>query len=343
VGVHRFQLPHRERRPLVSLAQRLALAVGALVFVALLVYVNRGGYTDAEEDGVSLLDAVYYASVSVTTTGYGDVRPVSDEARLLSILLVTPCRVLFLILLVGTTIELLTERTREGLERRRWRSKLRDHIVICGYGAKGRSALRTLVGRGTDPSQIVVIDGDPGAREAATAEGAAAVAGDASRGEVLALAEVRSARAVVVAPDRDDAAVLITLAARRMAPDATIVGSVREEENAGLLRQSGADSVIVSSGAAGRLLGLATGTPRVADVLEDLLTVGQGLDLGQRVVQADEVGPLDALAIREPVIAVVRDGQSRRFDDPRVAELREGDCIVFLHSRTTDHVKPGMG
>ena len=158
---------------------------------------------------------------------------------------------------------------------------------------------------------------------------------------MLALAEVDRARAVLVAPERDDASVLITLAARRLAPNATIVSGAREEENAALLRQSGADSVILSSGAAGRLLGMASEAPRIADVLEDLLTVGQGLDLGQRVVRADEVGPIEDLAIRAPVIAIVRGGESLRFDDPRARVLEQDDCIVFLHSRSEPHRRAG--
>jgi voltage-gated potassium channel len=61
---------------------------------------------------VGLLDAFYCSTVSVTTTGYGDVIPVTERARLLTTLLVTPARILFRIILVGTTLEVLAERTR---------------------------------------------------------------------------------------------------------------------------------------------------------------------------------------------------------------------------------------
>ena len=61
---------------------------------------------------MDLLDAFYYSTVTITTTGYGDVRPVSDEARLVTTILVTPARILFLIILVGTTLEILAERSR---------------------------------------------------------------------------------------------------------------------------------------------------------------------------------------------------------------------------------------
>ena len=92
---------------------------------------------------VDLLDCVYYATVTLSTTGYGDIVPYSDSARLINVLLITPLRVLFLIILVGTTLEVLTERTREEWRLNRWRTTLRDHTVVVGFGTKGRSAVQT--------------------------------------------------------------------------------------------------------------------------------------------------------------------------------------------------------
>src|SRR3954470_5829347 len=103
-------------------------------------------------------------------------------------------------------------------------------------------------------------------------------------------AEVRRARAVVIAVDSDDAAVLATLTVRQLAPHAVVAATVREEENADLLVQSGATSVITSSDAVGRLLGIATESPRVVSVVEDLIPVGSGLDLREREIAAVEVG-----------------------------------------------------
>ncbi|MGY1623944.1 NAD-binding protein [Geodermatophilus sp. SYSU D00965] len=103
-------------------------------------------------------------------------------------------------------------------------------------------------------------------------------------------ASVHRARAVVVAVDRDDAAVLITLTARRLNPDGRIATSVREMANAALLRQSGADTVLTTSATSGRLLGLAPGNPRVVGVMEDLLEHGVGLDFHERPARAGEVG-----------------------------------------------------
>jgi voltage-gated potassium channel len=209
---------------------------------------------------------------------------------------------------------------------------VRQHVVVCGYGTKGRSAIRALLGNGTDPEHIVVVDSDPAAIEEATAAGFTGVVGDAGRTEVLRRTSVEKARAVIVAADRDDAAVLIVLTVRQLNPTVPITASVREEENASLLRQSGADSVITSSAAAGRLLGLSTDSPRVVAVVEDLLTTGRGLDLIQRQVTQSEVG-LSPRQLQDVVLSVTRGGRSLRFDDPLIGTLQSEDLLVVVKSR----------
>jgi voltage-gated potassium channel len=331
-GAH-VQLPEERKSPLRTIATRLALAVGLVVLVALLAYFGRDGYVDPADDEVSLLDAFYYSTVSITTTGYGDIRPESDEARLVTTVIVTPARVLFLILLVGTTLEVLTERTRAAYRLSRWRRTLKDHVIICGFGTKGRAAATTLLRNGYRPNQLVAVDERPAAREEATSMGLSAVAGSATAQHALLEAGIVDAVAVVVAVNRDDAAVLATLTARELNPKAHVVAAVREDENAHLLHESGAHSVITSSSAAGRLLGLATTAPHITDVIEDLITVGAGLDIVERAVADDEIGPLEQLRTRNPVMAVVRDGELLRFDDPRAGELRPGDAVVEVVSR----------
>ena len=324
--------PGRHHGPLRNILVRVGIAVALVVFVALLTFLGRDGYVDADDDAVGLLDSFYYATVSITTTGYGDVRPVSDQARLLTTLLVTPARVLFLILLVGTTLEILAQRSRDAYRRSRWKRTLNDHIIICGFGVKGRSALRTLLAKGVELEQVVVIDEQRESREQATAAGLTAIGGSAASTEVLVQAGVRDARSVVVAVNRDDTAVLITLTARELNPDATIVAAVREEENVHLLRQSGASSVITSADAAGRLLGFAVQQPKVTEVLEDLISVGEGLDIGECTVGSDQAGSVAALGLAGPVVAVVRGEDIMRFDDRRAAMVKPGDRVVYLRS-----------
>lgn len=324
------KLPNTQADPARAIRRRLALALGAIVFVAIVTYLDRDGFVDTQGNEIGLLESFYYSTVSVTTTGYGDIVPATDRARLLTTLLVTPARILFLIVLVGTTVELLVSRQRDELRISRWRKKLRGHTIICGFGVKGRAALESLLAQGADPKQIVAIDTDPRALESAETLGIASIAGDASRVEVLSQAAVGQADTVVVAPNRDDAAVLITLTARQANSGATVVASVREQENVPLLEQSGADSVIVSSAAAGRLLGVAALHPRTATVLEDLLEIGRGLDLAERLIEPAEAGPRSNLNETRPVIGVIRQGSLIALDDPAADRIQAGDRLILV-------------
>ena len=333
-----IRLPQTHPGPFRVLAGRFALASGAIVFIALVAYIGRAGYSDAAGGGVSFLDALYYASVSVTTTGYGDIAPVSDGARLVTTLVVTPVRVLFLVLLVGTTLEILTERSRHIIRLRRWSKRLSDHVIVCGYGTKGRSAIDALLGKGLEPGQIVVIDERSDMIDRANADGFAGVNGSAASAEALRRAGIERASAIVVAPDRDDTSVLVTLTARELNRRLTIVSAVREAENVHLLRESGADSVITSSSAAGRLLGIATHSPTSVRVLEDLLEAGSGIDIVERPARPEETGPEGVRARDQLLVAVIRGDEVIGFADERAERIEGGDrllCLCVNRERST--------
>lgn len=334
-----LRLPDRPTSAALVLGRRLLFALSLITFVALVAYLGRDGYRDGDDiGGLTLLDCFYYASVSVTTTGYGDITPVTQGARLTTTLIVTPARILFLILLVGTTVEVLAESSRAAYRRTLWRRRLRDHTIVCGYGTKGRNAVATLVARGVPKDQIVVIDPDAAAIEQATRGGHAAVHGRSTQTAVLEEAGIRAAARVVVATDTDESSVLTTLTARELNREATIVAAVREPENRHLIHESGADSAIVSSGAAGRMLGLATDSPRLVEVLEDLMTVGTGMDIVEREIGDDDAGrPLTDMHLDAPVVAVIRDGHTYRFDEPAVQTLQAGDRVVCLCSHKDEH------
>jgi len=320
-------MPRRRRAAIEQIGRRIAIGVGLIVFITLIVTIQRSGYTDSSDGDVSVLDALYYASVSVTTTGFGDITPVSDAARLTDVALVMPARLLFLVLLVGTTMEVLTDQSRHALATRRWRKRVNDHYIICGYGSTGRSAIRALTAQGTTPDQFVVIDNDSATADASSDNGFVTIHGDASHTDVLRAAAIDRARAVVVTPNRDDTSVLVTLTARELNPEATIVAGVREEENLHLLRQSGADSVIHSADAVGRLLGLATTSQGVAHVLDDLLMPGSGLDVIECAAVEQPDGSWGAPDNARP-LAVVRDGDN--YDIEGITEIGKRDRLVVL-------------
>jgi len=321
-------LPRAEATPFRSAARRLLVALIVLVVIATVVWLDGGGYTDV--DGrVSWFDALYYATVTASTTGYGDIAPVTEQARLVNVLLVTPLRVVFVVALIGSVFEVVTASARTALRRRHYEKVLHGHTVVVGYGTRGRAAVRALIERDVAPETIVAIDRDETAAAEAVSNGLTAVHGDATRDAVQRAAYVGEAAQVIVAVSQDATSVLATLTSRRLAPQANIVASVREAENAPLLHASGADSVVVSSETAGRMLGVAVDRPRAASVLGDLLTPGRSLDLEERPVADVEIGrtprSLDGL-----VLAVVRDGRRLTYYDDEVGSLQPDDRVVVV-------------
>ncbi|MFB6393087.1 potassium channel family protein [Polymorphospora sp. 2-325] len=325
-----IHFPAINKGPLRALSLRLAAAIGLVLAIVAVVYFDRDGYRDVNEDELNLIDCFYYAVVTLSTTGYGDITPITDTARLVNVLVITPARVLFLIILVGTTLEVLTEQYRTNLRLTRWRKRVKDHVIICGYGTKGRSAISALLENGVDKQRIVVVERNATGVRQATAAGLVAIEGSATRSSTLNEAHVKNAKAVIIATNRDDAAVLVALTVRQLtAGQVRIIAAVREAENAPLLKQSGAHHVIVSSATAGRLLGLSTSAPPLIDVVEDLLTPGQGMALAMRSAERAEVGSsprdLDTL-----VIALVRRGKVVSLAEPGATAIETGDLLVYV-------------
>ena len=319
-------VPRGHITPLRAILRRLLFAVGLVLFVAVVVRLGRSGYVDVTGEPIDFLDAMYYASVTVTTTGYGDITAVTSGTRLATLLLITPARIVFLILVVGTTVEVLTDQTRHVWRTNRWRRRVEQHVVICGFGATGQSAAADLIARGRDPESIAIVDVAAAAVAEANRHGFVGVRGDATQTSVLGEAMIERAEGVIVTPNRDDTAVLITLTVRELNPTATIVAAGREQENLHLLRQGGADMVVDATSAVGRMLGFALEAPGAGRVLDDLIDAGTGLEL----VECD----VDEFTNDSTLVAIVRDGVRLPPEAVGPSLVRPGDRLIVVRDST---------
>lgn len=332
VAGERFRFASIHKDPLVAIIQRVLLAIGLLLVVTMITYIGRDGYVDANggDTPLTFIDSLYYSTVTITTTGYGDIVPDTQASRLITTVVVTPLRVIFLILLVGTTLQVLAEKSRIRFRRDRLEKKLRGHIVVCGFGVKGRASLEYMR-KHEDDCAAIAIDTSDEALEAATLAGITGINGSAADLEILKAAQVDRARTAIVAASTDEQSVLITLRIRELNKKVTVVASCREEKNVELLRRSGADEVIVSSSSAGRILGMAAEAPEAARVVNDLLTFGDGLDINERLVLADGEELLRNGHAETP-IAVVREDRILRPADEHCIPLQKGDQVIYISS-----------
>src|SRR3990170_7429939 len=85
-----------------QLGWRIAAATGLLGILVLFHWLEREGLKDTHDGHVSLVDVIYFTMISATTTGYGDIVPVTDNTRLFDAIVVTPIRILFPLILAGS-------------------------------------------------------------------------------------------------------------------------------------------------------------------------------------------------------------------------------------------------
>lgn len=310
---------------------RLSAAMVLIAVVILVHWLDREGLKDSYDGHVSFLDVVYFTMISITTTGFGDITPVSNQSRLVEAAIVTPIRVLVLFIFVGTAYNFLIKRSWEAWRMRRIQERLTGHHVVLGFGISGSQAVRELIERGTDPQRIVVVDPSAERLEEAEAMGCNVLEGDASRDENLRAVRIEKASSILVSAGRDDSSILIVLTARHLAPGVPISVVVRAEDNEDLAQQAGAHTVINPVRFTGLLLaGSAQGT-HVSDYLSDLASVGGQVQLIERTVTADEVGrSLDSLGPGTRGLRVVRGGREIGFWEADAQRLEAGDVVVTI-------------
>jgi voltage-gated potassium channel len=323
----------RRKSPLplwAQMAWRGALVLGLLLLAIIVHWLERDGLKDSYDGTVSFLDVVYFTMISITTTGYGDIVPVSNQARMFDAFVVTPIRIFFVLIFIGTAYTFVFRRTWDKWRMSKIQASLTGHIVVAGFGTSGNEAVDELIALGTPAQQIVVIDPSPEALERAESLGCAIVEADATRDKSLQAVRISAARALIVSAGRDDTSILITLTARHLAPDLNISVAVRNEDNELLARQAGASTVINPVSFAGLLMAGSTTGAHIADYIADLASSSGRVRLSERVVRGDECGrPLSAVATGLGV-RIYRDGAPYGFWEPEAQTLRPGDCIVEI-------------
>ena len=310
---------------------RLGIALGLIFIVIMIHWWDRGGLVDNLDGEVSFLDVVYFTMISITTTGFGDIAPISDRARLVEAVIVTPVRVMVLFIFVGTAYNFVIKRSWEKWRMARIQEQLNDHVVVLGFGVSGMEAVGELIERGTDPSCIVVMDQDAERLNLAESMGCNVMTADASRDENLMAVRIDRAKTVLVSAGRDDASILIVLTVRHLAHDVPISVVVRATDNELLARQAGADNVINPVRFTGLLLAGSAQGAHIAEYMADLASVTGRVQLIERPVRDEEVGkPLSELSTGGRGLRIYRDGLACGYWEEEATLLQKGDIIVEI-------------
>lgn len=218
-------------------------------------------------EGLSAVDGAYMTVITLTTVGFGEVRPLSPAGRVYTMVLIA--------LGVTTAAWGLRNAAEAALGEHFWRSMqerhmaeqlatIRDHYIVCGYGRMGRQVVAELQRRGRP---FVVVDLDFVEAEALLAADILHIVGDATQDEILLRAGIQRARGLVAALNSDADNVMTVLTAKGLNPATVVVARASSDEAERKLQRAGADRVVSPYAAGGLRLALALLRPKVSDFL----------------------------------------------------------------------------
>jgi voltage-gated potassium channel len=323
----------RRRATITTVLIRFAALILLIMIISGMVYIDRDSYEDSEDGEISELDAVYFTVVSITTTGYGDIVPVKQDARIIDTVFITIGRAAMWFVIVGTAYQFVFERYREAYLMKAIQKRLSDHVIIVGFSTAGQSAAKELRAKGMKKGQIVVISTDPAEAQEAAERGFVSIIGDASKEKNLKDAMIEKARALIIATRKDANNILISLTAKDINPDVKVISQVTDLENIKLLRKSGVETIIAPGVTSGSLMATATTQPNVVNLLEDVMTSETGMFLSQREIKGSEIGRNPRTLKGLVVLGVVRGGKVLSLEKMDNLNLREGDHLLFMDDK----------
>jgi voltage-gated potassium channel len=316
---------------------RMALLFGLLAFIVIIHWIERDSFRDNHDGSMSFADIIYFTMISATTTGYGDIVPITERARLFDALVVTPVRIFFILILAGTAYTFVIKRTWNRWLMQRLQNTLTGHTIVAGFGNSGSEAVAELIQRGFDPGRIVVLDTNNGALERAEALGCAVMPSDATRDSTMEAVRVREARSVIISAGRDDTSILICLTARHLAPNVPISVVVRNGDNEFPAKAAGATTVINPVSFAGLLLAGSTEGADIADYMADLASASGKVRLHEREIEKFEIGRTLQDAAVGIGLRVVRGKDAIGWWEEAANRLELGDRIIEV---IPDHLFP---
>ena len=300
------------------------------------------------DDRFSLLDALYMTVITLSTVGYEEVHPLTPSGRLLTIVLLLVGVLSFMYAVTELIRTVIGGEVRQLLGKRRMEhnlTKMKDHLIICGYGRMGRQVCREFAQQGLP---FVVIDRRAELLHDFNLAHGIAIEGDATSDAVLRHAGVERARALVTVAASDADNLFITLSARLLNDKLFIVARAEGELAEAKLHRAGASRVVTPYAIGGIKVAMAVLRPAVVDFIE-LATGAEHLDL--QIEQA-LIHPGSALAgvtlhasgLRQDlgvIVVAIKDAKGvLAANPPGDAVMTPGDTLIALGTRQNlDRVK----
>lgn len=297
-------IPHFSKRILVS-----------VIILVVIYIIGFTGYMLIED--MTLLDAVFMTTITITTVGYGVIKELSSAGVIFTIILIIIGTGSAAYIIINLADFLLSEFLFGRFQRRRVKkmiSKLKNHYIICGLGRVGNNIALEL---DKDNSDFIVIDNADEPIEICKSNNWLSIQGDASTDEVLLEAGIKTAKAIFAALHTDPENVYITLSSKALNPDIFVVARSKVMETISKLEKAGADRVVSPQIIGGKRMVALAKQPTVVDFLDTLLGTEE-LEVSLAEIGVEPGSKIDGKTIKEAsqlyqlgalIVSVIEKGQ----------------------------------
>ena len=258
-----------------SRAKNINQLITAFILVFFSLIIGMTGFSMLE--GYSLMESFYMTAITISTVGFGEIRPLSEEGRLF-----VSVYIIFNISAFAYFLSVSSKFLFEGELRNIFKSIISDremqaltnHVIICGCGRNGFRAAEELM---KDKVDFVIVDMNKDIIEKRFGDSINQInylIGDATEEETLSKAGIERARALIAAVPKDSTNVFISLTARELNRSIKIIARATQVTTESKLKRAGADYVVMPDNIGGHYMSLLVNKPHVVDFLDMINGVG---------------------------------------------------------------------
>lgn len=246
--------------------KKLYIAIGLIISVLIIGIV---GFIWIED--YTFIDSMFMTIITIATVGYREVKELDDAGKIFTSFLI-----IISISTFAYAISVITRYVIEGEFQTYFRhykvnkeiQKLKNHVIVCGYGRNGKQACEQLK---SENVKFVAIESNPQIIAAMHEdESVLFIEGDATKDEVLLEAGLENAKALITALPSDAANVFVVLTARDRNSKLKIISRASDDASEHKLKRAGANNVIMPDKIGGTHMAALVTKPDVLEFIDHI-------------------------------------------------------------------------
>lgn len=307
-----------------------------LLMIIIMIIAGTIGYMTIAKG--SLLDSLYMTITSITTVGYREIFKSTPGLKIFNMVLILSgvatmfygLTVVMQMVVEGQILSILGRRRMEKDVK-----KLKNHYILAGFGRVGQVVYEEFVKR---DRRFVVIESHPDIIQILQNKGILYIEGNSTEDEILQMAGIDRATAIVSTISSEADNVYLTLSARQLNPDLKIIARADSSEAEKKLYRAGADRVICPHRLGGRRMALSILRPNVVEFME-IESSGTDEDIAIEEVIVPEGSILDGVLLKDSdlknkldlmVISIKKPDKTIHFNPAANTKIEVGDILVLI-------------